>query len=178
MYGADDQALEVGILQIRLILGTGKLLAVRLLEEDVERLGAQDDVRPVVDVLGEVHLEVVEDQLGQQVVVSRAHRVLIDLDGKRWEDQGGLALLDAAVRELLDLLLLDVEVLHEILAIPREKLVARREHVVVVDVEIQALQEVRVDLLREVHLECGGLDGQLVRLVELLEVDTFGHELV
>ena len=120
MYGADDQALEVGILQIRLILGTGKLLAVRLLEEDVERLGAQDDVRPVVDVLGEVHLEVVEDQLGQQVVVSRAHRVLIDLDRKRWEDQGGLTLLDAAVRELLDLLLLDVEVLHEILAIPRE----------------------------------------------------------
>ena len=112
------------------------------------------------------------------MIVGRARRVLVDLDGKRREDEGGLTLLDAAVRELLDLLLLDVEVLHEILAIPREELVARREHVVVVDVEIQALQKVGVDLLREVHLERGGLDGQLIRLVELLKIDAFGHELV
>lgn len=79
--------------------------------------------------------------------------ILVDLDREGGEDKGGLSLLDAAVCKFSDLLLFYVQVLHEVLAVPSKKLIARGKHVVVINIEVKTTEEIGVNFFLKVHLE-------------------------
>lgn len=87
------------------------------------------------------------------MVLANVQLVLIQLDGARRKLELEDPLLDNTVFVFLDNLLLLIQPFHEVLAVPSEKLKARRQIVIVIDIKIHAPQEVGVNFLLEIHFE-------------------------
>lgn len=152
-----------------------------LFEKYVESLRDQFQVFAIVQILCHLHLKIVEDELRQKAVAHYFLAVflfLIEFDGKGGEIKGDVPLVNGAALELLDTLVLYLQKLLVVAAVPSEELVPLGHVVLVVDVQVETPQTVGVDLLLEVQLEGGRFDAQLLGFVEIKEVDALREELV
>ena len=87
------------------------------------------------------------------MILVNVQLVLIQLDRARRKLELNDPLLHHAVFVFLDDLLLLIQIFHEVLAIPSEKLETRCQIVIVIDIEIHAPQKVGVNFLLEIHFK-------------------------
>lgn len=179
LNGSHDQAFQVRVKcsLASIILSHFLLLLVKY----VESLRDQFQVFAIVQKLRHLHLKVVEDELRQKAVDHLFFAVflfLVEFDGKRGEIKSDMPLVNGAALELLDTLVLDLQKLLVVAAVPGEQLVPLSLGVLVVDVQIETPQKVGVDLLLEVEFEGRRFDAHSLGFVEIEEVDALRQELV